>query len=261
MRTTLLLDVDGNTLIDFASGIASVSGSYDAAGSQRITDQDPDVPVDVGAAAFFDVDNTLVQGSSLVEFGFGLARRRYIRISEILPVAWKQLKFRLSGAENAKDVAAGRASVPLQAIRRVGRANVLVVIDEGDKAATGDHNGSLVSTLLPYLESTSARRLYDVYLECEVDLSPVSYVITANELARVAGQPLRAVALHQDLLQRLAQHLQRTAVPLGQFVQEQHAMMREADLARLRAAPAARDSDSLCESSGVGAISWLSVSK
>ncbi|GBU19983.1 MULTISPECIES: AAA family ATPase [Methylobacteriaceae] len=84
----------------------------------------------------------------------------------------------------------GRASVPLQAIRRVGRANVLVVIDEGDKAATGDHNGSLVSTLLPYLESTSARRLYDVYLECEVDLSPVSYVITANELARVAG-PLR----------------------------------------------------------------------
>ena len=73
------LEEFGLELEDFASGIASVSGSYDAAGSQRITDQDPDVPVDVGAAAFFDVDNTLVQGSSLVEFGFGLARRRYIR--------------------------------------------------------------------------------------------------------------------------------------------------------------------------------------
>lgn len=84
----------------------------------------------------------------------------------------------------------GRASIPLQAIRRARQANVLIVVDEGDKAATSDHNGSLVSTLLPYLESTSARRLYDVYLECEVDLSPVSYVITANDLARVAG-PLR----------------------------------------------------------------------
>ncbi|WP_215425741.1 hypothetical protein, partial [Campylobacter jejuni] len=96
-----------------------------AAGSQRMTAQDPDVPVDVGAAAFFDVDNTLVQGSSLVEFGFGLARRRYIRISEILPVAWKQLKFRLSGAENAKDVAAGRA----QALEFVKSRSVDELID------------------------------------------------------------------------------------------------------------------------------------
>ena len=94
---------------DFASGVDSVTGSYDAAGAQRITAQDPDVPVDVGAAAFFDVDNTLIQGSSLVEFAFGLARRRYFRLSEILPIAWKQLKFRVSGSENAKDVAVGRA--------------------------------------------------------------------------------------------------------------------------------------------------------
>lgn len=119
------LEEFGLELEDFASGIASVSGSYDAAGSQRITDQDPDVPVDVGAAAFFDVDNTLVQGSSLVEFGFGLARRRYIRISEILPVAWKQLKFRLSGAENAKDVAEGRA----QALEFVKGRSVDELID------------------------------------------------------------------------------------------------------------------------------------
>lgn len=84
----------------------------------------------------------------------------------------------------------GRASVPLQAIRRAGQASVLVVIDEGDKAGTSDHNGNLISTLLPYLESSSARRLFDPYLEIEVDLSPVSYVITANELGRVSG-PLR----------------------------------------------------------------------
>ena len=103
------LEEFGLELEDFASGVDSVTGSYDAAGAQRITDQDPDVPVDVGAAAFFDVDNTLIQGSSLVEFAFGLARKRYFRLSEILPIAWKQLKFRVSGSENAKDVAHGRA--------------------------------------------------------------------------------------------------------------------------------------------------------
>ena len=95
------LEEFGLELEDFASGVDSVTGSYDAAGSQRITAQDPDVPVDVGAAAFFDVDNTLIQGSSLVEFAFGLARKRYFRLSEILPIAWKQLKFRVSGSENA----------------------------------------------------------------------------------------------------------------------------------------------------------------
>ena len=103
------LEEFGLELEDFASGVDSVTGSYDAAGAQRITAQDPDVPVDVGAAAFFDVDNTLIQGSSLVEFAFGLARRRYFQLSEILPIAWKQLKFRVSGSENAKDVAVGRA--------------------------------------------------------------------------------------------------------------------------------------------------------
>ena len=106
---TAALEEFGLELEDFASGVDSVTGSYDAAGAQRITAQDPDVPVDVGAAAFFDVDNTLIQGSSLVEFAFGLARKRYFRLSEILPIAWKQLKFRVSGSENAKDVAAGRA--------------------------------------------------------------------------------------------------------------------------------------------------------
>ena len=34
-------------------------------------------PLDLTAAAFFDVDNTLVQGSSLVHFGRGLAKLHF----------------------------------------------------------------------------------------------------------------------------------------------------------------------------------------
>ncbi|AKE38246.1 HAD-superfamily subfamily IB hydrolase, TIGR01490 [Corynebacterium camporealensis] len=119
----------GIDLDAFNSGVDSVSGSYTAAGAQRITNPDPDVPQDPGAAAFFDVDNTLIQGSSLVEFAFGLARRRYFRISEIAPIAWKQLKFRLSGKENAADVAAGRTQA-LEFIKGRSEAELIELCEE-----------------------------------------------------------------------------------------------------------------------------------
>lgn len=41
-------------------------------------------------------------------FAFGLYRKRYFKLREILPIAWKQLKYRVSGSENADDIAAGR---------------------------------------------------------------------------------------------------------------------------------------------------------
>ena len=91
----------GISLDSFSSGLESVEGSFESAGARSITAPDPDIPQDPGTAAFFDVDNTLVQGSSLVSFAFGLARRRYFSLSEILPIAWKQLKCRVSGSENA----------------------------------------------------------------------------------------------------------------------------------------------------------------
>jgi HAD superfamily hydrolase (TIGR01490 family) len=65
-------------------------------------------PVDLTAAAFFDVDNTLVQGSSLLHFGRGLATRNYFTYRDVLRFVYAQAKFRLRGRENSNDVAAGR---------------------------------------------------------------------------------------------------------------------------------------------------------
>ena len=65
-------------------------------------------PRDLTAAAFFDVDNTLVQGSSLVHFGRGLAARKYFRYSEVWKFLYAQAKFQVTGKENSDDVAAGR---------------------------------------------------------------------------------------------------------------------------------------------------------
>ena len=66
------------------------------------------VPSDLTAAAFFDVDNTLVQGSSLVHFGRGLAARKYFQYSDVWKFMYAQAKFQLTGRENSDDVAEGR---------------------------------------------------------------------------------------------------------------------------------------------------------
>lgn len=65
-------------------------------------------PVDLTAAAFFDVDNTLVHGSSMVHFGRGLAARDYFTYRDVIGIVYAQAKFQLTGKENSDDVAAGR---------------------------------------------------------------------------------------------------------------------------------------------------------
>ena len=56
-------------------------------------------------AAFFDVDNTIMRGSSLFHLAVGLAKRKYFNAREISGFASKQLKFVLSGSEDLEDMA------------------------------------------------------------------------------------------------------------------------------------------------------------
>lgn len=75
-----------------------------------------------------------------------------------------------------------RESTPLQLIKRVGLASVGVIWDEIEKSASSKHNGSALDALLPMLEADQAKRLRDLALEVEVDLSAVSHFATANSL-------------------------------------------------------------------------------
>src|SRR5699024_2251805 len=63
---------------------------------------------DPQVAAFFDVDNTLIQGASIILLARGLAKHRFFTARDVAGLAWSQAKFRISGEENADDVAAGR---------------------------------------------------------------------------------------------------------------------------------------------------------
>lgn len=67
-------------------------------------------PSDTQAAAFFDVDNTVMQGASIFHLARGLHRRRFFTTREILGAAWKQAYFRVVGVEDPEHVAEARAS-------------------------------------------------------------------------------------------------------------------------------------------------------
>jgi HAD superfamily hydrolase (TIGR01490 family) len=68
----------------------------------------PQPPVDLTAAAFFDVDNTLVQGSSLAHFARGLAARNYFTYRDVVGFVYAQAKYQILGKEFSDDAAAGR---------------------------------------------------------------------------------------------------------------------------------------------------------
>jgi HAD superfamily hydrolase (TIGR01490 family) len=67
-------------------------------------------PPDPTAAAFFDVDNTIMQGASIFHLARGLHRRKFFTTREILGAAWKQAYFRVVGVEDPEHVAEARAS-------------------------------------------------------------------------------------------------------------------------------------------------------
>ncbi|MEV4200315.1 HAD family hydrolase [Micromonospora globbae] len=59
---------------------------------------------DPTAAAFFDVDNTMMQGASIYWFARGLAARNYFTTADLARFAWQQLRFRLLAREHAGDM-------------------------------------------------------------------------------------------------------------------------------------------------------------
>ncbi len=56
------------------------------------------------AAAFFDVDNTMMQGASIYWFARGLAARKYFTAGDLARFAWQQARFRLFATEHAGDM-------------------------------------------------------------------------------------------------------------------------------------------------------------
>ncbi|MDQ4008925.1 MAG: haloacid dehalogenase-like hydrolase, partial [Actinomycetota bacterium] len=68
------------------------------------------VPPEPHAAAFFDVDNTIMQGASIFHLARGLYRRKFFRTRDIAKFGWQQVYFRVVGSEDPEHVAEARQS-------------------------------------------------------------------------------------------------------------------------------------------------------
>ncbi|NUO98133.1 MAG: HAD-IB family hydrolase [Nonomuraea sp.] len=86
---------------------AEVAGEAAAQAAVTVAPVEPVEP-DPEAAAFFDVDNTMMRGASIYHFARGLATRGMFTTSDLLKFAVGQAVFRLRGNENPEHIAVAR---------------------------------------------------------------------------------------------------------------------------------------------------------
>ncbi|MEU7583906.1 HAD-IB family hydrolase [Streptomyces sp. NPDC041068] len=87
----------------------------DALAAQAAPDEEPKEPEfpvvgDDKAAAFFDLDNTVMQGAAIFHFGRGLYKRKFFERQELVRFAWQQAWFRLAGVEDPEHMQDARDS-------------------------------------------------------------------------------------------------------------------------------------------------------
>ncbi|MDQ0959938.1 HAD superfamily hydrolase (TIGR01490 family) [Streptomyces sp. B4I13] len=98
-----------------ASAEAARKSTQEALDSQDALDtsgREPQFPVhgDAMAAAFFDLDNTVMQGAALFHFGRGLYKRKFFETRDLVRFAWQQAWFRLAGVEDPEHMQEARDS-------------------------------------------------------------------------------------------------------------------------------------------------------
>lgn len=167
-----------------------------------------------GAAAFFDVDNTIMRGSSIVALAKGMADRDYFTTSEVVDFTWKQVKYVLSGRENMDDMAQatengllfvkGREPREIEDMaeqaydeRMVGRLWAgTVELAEAHKAL--GHEVWLISATPVEVADVIARRL-----GLTGGLGTIAEVADGHYTGKLSGVPLHGAAKVEEI-QRLA---------------------------------------------------------
>ncbi|CAX21898.1 putative AAA ATPase domain protein [Methylorubrum extorquens DM4] len=126
--------------------------------------------------------------------------RRYGEVLDLSPALYS-----LGGSSDAMALtgvargwSTGGFCAPLREILRTKIANPLLVVDEIDKVGTSRHNGHAGDALISMIGETAAR-YRDPYLQAEVDLSRVQWILTANSLDNVPRPLLdRCLVLRLD---------------------------------------------------------------
>jgi len=157
------------------AGAASAALASSDSGTVATLAGPPPVPADPTAAAFFDVDNTLLRGASIFWFARGLAAHDFFTTRDMLGFAWKQLKFRATSSEDTDDIASARDS----ALAFVAGRRVDEIVAHGEQ---------IYDELLAARIWSGTRALAQLHL----DAGQRVYLVTAApvELARLLARRL-----------------------------------------------------------------------
>jgi HAD superfamily hydrolase (TIGR01490 family) len=175
---------------------------------------DRDTRVTTRRAAFFDVDKTLLPGSSLYLFARGLYRRGFYDLRDIAAFAFGQLVFRLTGAEGRRGMEAAReqALAFIEGRRRddlvqIGHDIVVEVIGPriypGMRRVIDDHHARGDRT---YLVTAAPRELAEgiaTYLGMDGALGTEAELVDGTYTGRLLGPVLHGPA-KLDAVLRLA---------------------------------------------------------
>jgi HAD superfamily hydrolase (TIGR01490 family) len=110
------------------AGEASAEYAHEHAEPSEPTEP-PAAPLDLTAAAFFDVDNTMMVGASIFHFARGLAARKFFTNSDLARFALQQVKFRVAGKESQDGIRSSRE----QALSFVAGHTVAELISLGEE--------------------------------------------------------------------------------------------------------------------------------
>ncbi len=153
------------------AGAASAEAAYLA-----VHEDEPPVPpgADLTAAAFFDVDNTMMQGASIFHFARGLVSRNFFTTGDLVRFALLQVKFRLIG-EDAEDTSNAREG----ALAFVAGRNVSEIVELGEEI----YDELMADRIYPGSRELAQRHL---------DAGQRVWLVTATpvELAQIIGRRL-----------------------------------------------------------------------
>ena len=183
--------------------VAVLAGAASAAAAE--VEAALEVPPDPTAAAFFDVDNTMMVGASIYHFAKGLAARKMFTGRDLLRFGWQQLVFRVGGTERhgamvqAREAALGFvAGMEVAEIVRYGQEiydeTMADRIYSGTRALAQQHLDAgqrvwLVTATPVELASLIAHRL-----GLTGALGTVSEVENGRYTGRLVGEPLHGPA-------------------------------------------------------------------
>ncbi len=99
---------EAEVIAEAAAPVAEPEFESETAQQDDTTEPPAPAQPDLTAAAFFDVDNTMMMGASIFHFARGLASRKYFTSSDLAGFAWQQVKFRVGGRESPDTIRSSR---------------------------------------------------------------------------------------------------------------------------------------------------------